>query len=131
MGKKVVPIFEFQSSTGEKLVMPESLDIISKVDSDPTFGPVGLFKPLSKRADWVAWQSKHAELMRELLRSRYLESVLPEFYSLDGKFAFVKNHPMAEYSKVTMPLNHYLKEKCLEFHVLLGSLGPIEQRSTI
>ncbi len=124
MGKKVVPIFEFQSSTGEKLVMPESLDIISKVDSDPTFGPVGLFKPLSKRSDWVAWQSKHAELMRELLRSRYLESVLPEFYSLDGKFAFVKNHPMAEYSKVTMPLNHYLKEKMLRISCFIRIAGP-------
>ena len=100
VGKKVVPIFEFQNNAGEKLVMPESLDIISKVDTDPTFGPVGLFKPLSKRADWAAWQSKHAELMRELQRSRYVLSVLPEFYSVDGKDAFVKNHPISPYSKV-------------------------------
>eukprot|EP01035_Chromulina_nebulosa_P026861 gene26861-35229_t len=99
VGKKVVPIFEFQNTAGQKIVMPESLDIISKVDSDPSFGPVGLFKPMSKRADWADWQSKYAELMRELQRSRYVMSVLPEFYSTDGKDAFVKNHPIAPYSK--------------------------------
>ena len=119
MGKKVVPIFEFQSSTSEKLVMPESLDIISKVDSDPTFGPVGLFKPLSKRADWVAWQSKHAELMRELQRSRYVMSVLPEFYSVDGKDAFVKNHPISPYSKVSDPSLPSLKYLCLAQKLIL------------
>lgn len=99
VGKKVVPIFQFESQKGKE-IMPESLDIIAKVDADPTFGPVGTFKPLSKREDWAQWQAKHAELLRELQRSRYVQTVLPEFYSIDGKDAFVRNHPLAPYTKV-------------------------------
>lgn len=102
VGKKVAPIFEFQKSDGSKLIMPESLDIIAHVDSDPIFGPVGLFKPLSKREDWAAWQNKHAELMRILQRPRYIKSFLPEFYSVDGIDAFVNNHPFSPYSKVSI-----------------------------
>jgi glutaredoxin 2 len=100
IGKKAVPIFEYQDPNGKKTVMPESLDIISKVDSDSLFGPTGVFKPMSKRADWSAWQERHAELMRALQRPRYIKTVLPEFASIDGKNAFVNNHPLAPYSKV-------------------------------
>lgn len=50
IGKKAVPIFEIPpSSTAsdhgmERLVMPESLDIIKYVDSLDKFGPTGYFK---------------------------------------------------------------------------------------
>jgi len=44
VGKKIAPIFSF-----EGVSMPESLDIIAKVDQDPLFGTVNVFKPMSGR----------------------------------------------------------------------------------
>jgi glutaredoxin 2 len=40
IGKKIAPIFQMPG----EFVMPESLDIIAKVDSDPRFGSPGMFK---------------------------------------------------------------------------------------
>lgn len=50
VGKKVAPIFQTP-----EYVMPESLDIIAKVDADSSFGPTGTFKPMSGRKDIKAW----------------------------------------------------------------------------
>ena len=90
VGKKVAPIFQVLN----EYVMPESLDIIAKVDSDPRFGTPGLFKPMSGREDIKAWQAKVAETNRILQRPRYMMTILPEFQQVDGKNAFVKNHPV-------------------------------------
>jgi glutaredoxin 2 len=91
IGKKAVPIFQMVN----EYVMPESLDIIAKVDSDPRFGKTGFFKPMSGREDIKAWQAKVADTNRFLQRPRYMmSSILPEFQQVEGKNAFVKNHPV-------------------------------------
>lgn len=95
VGKKIAPIYK----EGD-LVMPESLDIIKMIDSDPKYGPTGLFKPESGRADFKAWEKKYQNVMRELQRPRYVKAVgFPEFAQLDGRTAFIKNHQMPPYEK--------------------------------
>ena len=92
IGKKVAPIYEFKP---QGVVMGESLDIIAKVDSDPTFGPTNYFKPLSPRKDISAWEKKVKPINGMLTRPRYMMVVMPEFSQQDGKDAFVKNHPVS------------------------------------
>jgi len=95
IGKKMTPIFEHGS-----LIMPESLDIIKKVDSDPTYGPINKFKPLSGREDLKNWQNKVAATNRILQRKRYTKSsLMPEFSSVDGRIAFAKNHELPGWTK--------------------------------
>eukprot|EP01041_Mallomonas_annulata_P013267 gene13267-28095_t len=96
VGKKIAPIFE---SVTDGFAMPESLDIIAKVDSDPKYGPIGHFKPLSGRADIKNWQSASAETNRILQRPRYMMTILPEFMQKEGKEAFVKKHPVPPFEK--------------------------------
>lgn len=98
VGKKIAPIFSFQSEH-ESYTMPESLDIIEKIDSNPIFGPVRLFKPMSSRNDLKDWQKKYAEMQRILQRPRYMMSVLPEFATKEAKDAFVFNHSLHPYEK--------------------------------
>ena len=69
VGKKIAPIFEMPS---KGFAMPESLDIISKVDSDPLFGPTGFFRPMSGRSDLKNWQSAFADTNR--IMQRYFET---------------------------------------------------------
>jgi glutaredoxin 2 len=95
VGKKVAPIFE---APGEK-AMPESLDIIKKIDSDPQYGPVNMFLPMSGRADLKNWQSSVADSNRIIIRPRYMMTLLPEFMQTDGKNAFVKNHALPPFEK--------------------------------
>lgn len=74
VGKKVAPIFqEFPGGAA----MPESLDIIAKIDSSPEYGPTGLFKPMSGRKDIKDWQSKAKEINSALQRPRYMMSIMP------------------------------------------------------
>lgn len=94
VGKKVVPIFQTTD-----LIMPESLDIIAKVDSDPTFGSIGHFKQMSSRSDVSEWQDKVKSIFGTLQRPRYMESVLAEFQQYDSKLAFINNHPIPPYAK--------------------------------
>lgn len=96
IGKKMAPIFQLRD---ENLAMGESLDIIKKVDTDPKYGPINLFKPLSDRTDIKLWQDKVSNTMRILQRPRYVKSFLPEFLQQDGRDAFVKNHPIPPYEK--------------------------------
>ena len=98
VGKKIAPIFEYSDVIPP---MPESLDIIKKIDSDPTFGPINFFKPASNRVDIAEWQKKVAAINRIIQRPRYMLTILPEFASRDGKNAFVKNHPLEPYDKST------------------------------
>eukprot|EP00601_Ochromonadales_sp_CCMP2298_P025924 CAMPEP_0173292618 /NCGR_PEP_ID=MMETSP1143-20121109/12834_1 /TAXON_ID=483371 /ORGANISM="non described non described, Strain CCMP2298" /LENGTH=288 /DNA_ID=CAMNT_0014232037 /DNA_START=1 /DNA_END=867 /DNA_ORIENTATION=+ len=96
VGKKIAPIFAMAGSIDP---MGESLDIIAKVDSNPTFGPVGFFKPASGRTDIKAWMKTVADANRVMQRPRYMLTMLPEFANFDGKNAFVKNHQLAPYEK--------------------------------
>eukprot|EP00607_Mallomonas_marina_P001603 CAMPEP_0182430962 /NCGR_PEP_ID=MMETSP1167-20130531/45227_1 /TAXON_ID=2988 /ORGANISM="Mallomonas Sp, Strain CCMP3275" /LENGTH=250 /DNA_ID=CAMNT_0024616739 /DNA_START=1 /DNA_END=753 /DNA_ORIENTATION=- len=94
VGKKISPIFE-----ADGVAMPESFEIVIKVDSDPKYGPTGLFKPLSSRTDIKAWQKSVATPNRILNRPRYMKTALPEFMQQDGKDAFVRNHALPPYEK--------------------------------
>ena len=77
VGKKVAPIL--QVPTMNNLVMAESLDIVAKIDSDTSFGPIGMFKPMSDRKDIKEWRSKVADTTRIFQRPRYMMTILPEF----------------------------------------------------
>ena len=67
VGKKIAPIFEVQQKT---IVMPESLDIIKRIDYDPDFGQIRVFRPMSDRADLKDWQKKYTDMTRLLQRPR-------------------------------------------------------------
>lgn len=95
VGKKIAPIFQ----SNDNVIMPESLDIIAKIDSDLAYGQPGMFKPMSGRADIKNWQNAYADANRLLQRPRYMRTVLPEFMQQDSKDAFVKNHPVPPFSK--------------------------------
>eukprot|EP01035_Chromulina_nebulosa_P020165 gene20165-26179_t len=100
IGKKIAPIFEYKSNDPSKsFVMPESLDIVKKIDSLIEFGPINYFKPFSGRKDLSEWQASVADNNRILQRPRYMLSFLPEFQQQDSKDAFVYNHPLPPYSK--------------------------------
>jgi len=96
VGKKIAPILELRD---KNFAMPESLDIIAKIDGDIAYGPVNLFKPMSGRLDIKNWQSAIADTNRSLQRPRYMRTVLPEFATKDGKDAFVTNHPIPPFGK--------------------------------
>jgi glutaredoxin 2 len=79
--------------------MPESLDIVAKIDSDPKFGPTNFIKPFSGRKDLEAWQKTVKKANSLFQRSRYMKVYLPEFATQDGRNAFVNNHPLGSYEK--------------------------------
>lgn len=97
VGKKIAPIFEWKEAG---VCMPESMDIVNLVDGDTRLGPTGMIKPASGREDLKAWQSSVRDLLRNLQRPRYVATgLLPEFQQLDGRHAFIKNHPLVGFSK--------------------------------
>ena len=79
--------------------MPESLDIIQTVDSDPAFGPTGFFKPFTSRVDLKDWQARVKDSNSACQRPRYMMVPLPEFHQLDAREAFVRNHPLPAFEK--------------------------------
>lgn len=80
--------------------MAESLDIIAKLDSDVRFGPIHQILPSTGRKDIQSWQKSTQDLLRVLQRPRYVATgLLPEFQQLDGRHAFIKNHPLPPYDK--------------------------------
>jgi glutaredoxin 2 len=88
VGKKISPIW-----VDEDGPMPESLDIIEKVDTEKRIAPA------SGRTDLKAWQKSVQTLMRKLQRPRYVMVPLPEFMKKGGRDAFVANHQMPPYEK--------------------------------
>ncbi len=97
VGKKIAPIFALPQ---DDLVMGESLDIIELVDKDPRFGSTGVILPATGRTDIKAWQKSVQTLLRTLQRPRYVATgLLPEFQTLDGREAFIKNHQLPPYEK--------------------------------
>jgi len=93
VGKKVVPILEMTDTEGKAVVMPESMDIVKRVDEDSRWGPP-LLKPATNREDIKLFFESIADLSRRCTRPRFaLSSVLPEFHTPAARAAFVKNHP--------------------------------------
>lgn len=97
VGKKIAPIF-VDNDAGIK-GMPESMDIIEKVDCDKRYGPPNTFKPTTGRTDIKDWQKKVKATNSMMQRPRYMMSYLPEFATQAGKDAFVKNHPIGGVDK--------------------------------
>lgn len=80
--------------------MGESLDIITKIDTDERFGTPNQILPASGRKDIKAWQKSVQTLLRTLQRPRYVATgLLPEFQQIDGRHAFIKNHQLPPYEK--------------------------------
>lgn len=97
VGKKIAPIFEWKEAN---ICMAESMDIIHLVDSDERLGPTNVIGPATARTDLKEWQASTRDLLRVLQRPRYVATgLMPEFQQLDGRHAFIKNHPMPPYSK--------------------------------
>ena len=103
VGKKIAPILQYGDVT-----MAESLDIIDLLDQDPNCGPTNYFQPDTGRSDLKAWQKSVRDLLRVLQRPRYVATgLLPEFQQVDGRNAFIQNHPLPGYEKAdwkAMPL---------------------------
>jgi glutaredoxin 2 len=101
VGKKIAPIFEWPTTSGDAVPpMAESLDIIRLIDHDKRLGDEAIFVPDTGRADIKAWQKSVQDLLRGLQRPRYVATgLLPEFQQLDGRHAFIQNHPMPGYEK--------------------------------
>lgn len=99
VGKKVVPILEMTDTEGKPVVMPESMDIVKRIDDDSRWGPP-LLKPASGREDIAAFFNTIADLSRRLTRPRFAQSsVLPEFHTPAARAAFIRNHPLKEEPK--------------------------------
>jgi glutaredoxin 2 len=97
VGKKISPILKWDEAD---ICMPESMDIVLLADGDARLGPTGMIRPDTGRSDLKAWQKSVQNLLRGLQRPRYVATgLLPEFATLDGRHAFIKNHEMVGYSK--------------------------------
>jgi glutaredoxin 2 len=107
IGKKVAPIMEIRA---DSFSMNESMDIVKKIDEDPTYG-APILKPASDRTDIKAWQKKHADTFRELQRPRYVVTgLLPEFAFESARETFIKNHQMPGYEKADWKSDAYTME---------------------
>jgi glutaredoxin 2 len=99
IGKKMTPILSFEDSTGKSATMGESLDIISRIDSDATFGETHRIAPMSTRTDLQHWQTKHKDTLRVLCRPRYVANgLIPEFSQKDSRSAFINSHELPGFS---------------------------------
>jgi glutaredoxin 2 len=94
VGKKMVPIFQPNGESGPSV--GESMEICRAVDSDPGFGPVGMFRAMSGRTDFADWFMENAMTLRRLTRPRHANAPLPEFMFESAREAYVKNHPLPE-----------------------------------
>ena len=93
--KKIAPILQLPGKGGSSApeVMPESLDIVKRIDEGEEFGP-SVLQPPSGRADLKGWSGKVSGIMRLLVRPRYPKGFFPEFATASAREAFMRNHPM-------------------------------------
>mmetsp|Transcript_84274 Transcript_84274/g.251150 ORF Transcript_84274/g.251150 Transcript_84274/m.251150 type:complete len:225 (+) Transcript_84274:3-677(+) len=91
VGKKIAPILEMPGEAP----MPESIDIIKRIDEDPEWGPP-MLQPATGREDLKAWTKRVSGTMRLLVRPRYPRGYFPEFAWQRSRDAFVRNHPVAD-----------------------------------
>ena len=118
IGKKMAPILEWKEAG---VCMGESLDIIELLDNDARLGPTGVIRPATGRKDLKEWQSSVRDLLRNLQRPRYVATgLLPEFQQLDGRHAFVQNHPLPGYDKAQWRNEVALSEKLNLYASLLA-----------
>jgi len=92
VGKKIAPILKLP---GVDTAMPESLDIVKRIDEGEEFGP-SVLQPATGRSDIKEWSSKVSGIMRLLVRPRYPKGFFPEFSFAKSREAFVRNHPMPD-----------------------------------
>jgi len=89
IGKKLAPILHVR---GEK-PMPESMDIIKRIDEDPTWGPP-MMQPASGRPDLKEFEAKHWPTIRRLLHTRFVKVPLPDLTSQGARDYFINQHPV-------------------------------------
>jgi len=89
IGKKLAPILHLP---GEE-PMGESLDIVKRLDEDPTWG-APLLQPASGREDLRDFEKNHWPLMRLLLHTRFVRVYLPELALKGGRDYFITQHPV-------------------------------------
>ena len=105
----MAPIFQWNEAN---VCMGESLDIIALADADERLGPTGVIPPATDRTDLKDWQKSVRDLLRNLQRPRYVATgLLPEFQQLDGRHAFVANHPLPGYEKQQWKTEVDMEEK--------------------
>lgn len=91
----MVPIFQPDGASGRSV--GESLDIVHLIDSDPSFGSPGLFRPESGRTDINAVFDEIAMPLRRLTRVRFSRMhLLPEFAFEDGRNTYIERHPLSD-----------------------------------
>jgi glutaredoxin 2 len=111
VGKKIAPIFEY---TPLSICMAESMDIIQLIDNTNEFGPIQMIQPSTDRTDIQQWQKSVQSLLRDLQRPRYVNTgLLPEFHTADGRYAFIRNHPIPPYEKSDWKNNYTLETQLL------------------
>jgi len=104
IGKKAAPILEIPA---DAFAMPESMDIVKKIDEDPAFGP-SVLKPASDRTDIKAWQKKVKDTFGQLQRPRYvMTGLLPEFAFASSRDFFIKGHQMPGFEKADWKSDAY------------------------
>lgn len=118
VGRKIAPILEWREAD---VCMGESLDIIRLLDDDERLGRTRLIAPATGREDIKAWQNGVRELLRSLQRPRYVATgLLPEFQQLDGRHAFVRNHPLPGYDRDAWKDELDLKEQLTLYAELMA-----------
>jgi GrxB family glutaredoxin len=89
IGKVMVPILQFNG-----VVMGESLDIVARLDNDPVFGPINCIKPATGRSELKSEDIAFDKWNNFLIYPRYMRTLLPEFFQLDARMAYMRKHPV-------------------------------------
>eukprot|EP00920_Eleutheroschizon_duboscqi_P025172 GHVT01062140.1.p1 GENE.GHVT01062140.1~~GHVT01062140.1.p1 ORF type:complete len:251 (-),score=13.98 GHVT01062140.1:257-1009(-) len=96
VGKKMVPILEITNANGEKEVMPESMDIVRRIDNDASIGaggPALIHK--STCTDIANLIGDIQSKSRRLLYPRFADcEVLGEFFTKEARQTFAVRHPL-------------------------------------
>eukprot|EP00808_Paulinella_micropora_P027227 g39812.t1 len=90
VGKKIAPIFEMGIFAR---AMMDSGEIVNLLETDRRFGGQ-LLRPRSGRKDLEDFFKGASDLIRNLLRPRYVASPLPEFLSKAARETFISKHSL-------------------------------------
>jgi len=126
VGKKVAPILEIKHEDGKDEVMPESMDIVWRIDNDPKYGQPLLKGKPELREDLAQWMKDTRDLFRRALHTRHVMVPLPEFQFRSAREVFIQRHPLAEPSDYNE--NYYnsalveeMNQKLLELDAMIFS----------
>ncbi|CAK9108832.1 Glutaredoxin 2 (Grx2) [Durusdinium trenchii] len=89
IGKKLAPILHLSGEAP----MPESLDIIKRIDDDSRWGPP-ILQASSGREDLKLFEKKHWPLMRLLIHTRLLHAYVPDLVFRSARDYFIDQHPI-------------------------------------